>query len=158
MCVFSYDFFNVVSATALGLWTNLGMNMFIFHWFYWCFWRDAFFHVFSWFFDVICFRSCANNKLKNHGDLGRWKGPYWWVLIGFFEMRVFLQVSLFISPLKIRSIKSIHERSPWAQNIGNPCQNWRFHFFCSYLLLNFFWINMKNNDFRGPFGSAPVEY
>ena len=156
--VFFNDFLYVVSATALSLWANLAMNIFIFHWFYCCFWRDTFFHVFSSFFDVICFRSCANNKLKNHGDLERWKGPYLLILIAFSGIRLFLQVSLFINCFKIQRVKSIHRRSPWAQNIGNHWRNLCFHCFCSYLRFCFFVINIQNNDFRGPFGSAPVEY
>ena len=38
------------------------------------------------------------------------------VLIVFYEMRVFSQI-----PLKSRRGKSVHGRIPWAQNSGNPC-------------------------------------
>ena len=51
----------------------------------------------------------------------------------FFWNACFLQVSLFMISLKIRRVKSIHGRIPWAQNSGNPCTKLIISLFCSYM-------------------------
>ena len=52
--------------------------------------------------------------------------------------------------------KRVHGRIPWAQNSGNPCAKLIISFFCLNIVFWFFRKSMKNDDFRSPFGRAPV--
>ena len=58
--------------------------------------------------------------------------------------------------MKSQRGKSVHGRISWAQNSGNPFTKLKF---CSYLHQRSFIVlstNMKNDDFRGPFGVTLV--
>ena len=78
------------------------------------------------------------------------------VLIGFSEMRVFRRWVFFMIFLKMWRAKSVHGRIPWAQNSGNPCTKLIISLFGLYTCFFVFWKSMKNDDFQGPFGRAPV--
>ena len=54
--------------------------------------------------------------------------------------------------------KRVHGRIPWAQNSGNPCAKLIISVFCLNMRFFVFRKSMKNDDFRSPFGRAPVVF
>ena len=78
------------------------------------------------------------------------------VLIGFSERRVFSQVSFCEVQQKKAKKKKRLRRLPYAKNSGNPCTKLIFSLFLFLSVFFIFCKSIKNDDFRSPFGSAPV--
>ena len=78
------------------------------------------------------------------------------VLIGFSERRVFSQVSFCEVQQKTSKKKQRLKRLPYAKNSGNPCTKLIFSLFLFLSVFLVFCKSLKNDDFRSPFGSAPV--